>query len=90
MVCMVVMNTMVLRAKPQDSYVSVNACGARVLLSTRIHKALVYTRILGLTSWTGINESRLRRSLNCNQAGTRAKLDMNQRMNSYIPLYRDE
>ena len=39
MVCMALMNTMVLRTKPQDSYVSVNACGARsVLFLTFIHK----------------------------------------------------
>ena len=50
MVCMALMTTMVLRAKSQDSYVSISACGAcRVLLST-LHKALVYIRILGLTA----------------------------------------
>ena len=38
MVCMALMTTMVLRAKPYDSYVSVIACGARrVLLSILIH-----------------------------------------------------
>ena len=87
MACMALMTTMVLRANPQDSY----ACGARcVLLSTLIHKALVYIRILDLTAWTGINERRLRRLLNCTQAGTHAKLDKNQRINCFIPLYRDE
>ena len=80
MACMALMTTMVLRANPQDSY----ACGARcVLLSTLIHKALVYIRILGVTACTGINEGR--RSVNCTEAGTHAKLDMNLRMNGYIP-----
>ena len=54
MICMALRSTMVLRAKPQDSSISVNVCGARrVLLSTLIHKALVYIRILGLTGVDG-------------------------------------
>ena len=88
MICMALMTIRVLRAKPQNSYASVNTYGTRVVLSTLIHKALVYIRILGVTACTGINEGR--RSVNCTEAGTHAKLDMNLRMNGYIPLHRDE
>ena len=85
------MTTMVLRAKSQDLNVSVSACGARgVLFSTLIHKTVVYTLILGLTPSMGINEKRLRWSLNCTQASTHAKLDNNLEINCYIPLYRDK